>query len=94
MHDAGGDGPYSALRSDDFRLIEFHEDDSIRLYNLADDVGEKKNLAESMTGVASALRMELHQWRESVGAQMPTTNPDHDPVRASNVGQRKKAGSK
>ena len=44
---AGGDSPYSAIRSDSFRLIEFHEDDSVQLYNLANDIGEQNDLADN-----------------------------------------------
>ena len=87
---AGGDGPYGAIRSDNFRLIEFYEDDSIRLYNLANDIGEQDNLADKMPEVAAALREQLHNWRESVSAQMPTPNPNHDPQQATVVKKRTK----
>ena len=78
----GGDGPYSAVRNGNYRLIEFHEDNSVRLYNLADDIGEQTDLAPAMPRKAAALRSQLHQWRKSVAAQMPTMNPDYDPQRA------------
>ena len=83
---AGGDGPYSAIRSGNYRLIEFHEDNSIRLYDLKNDLGEQNDLATKMPQKAAALRDELHRWRKSVDAQMPTPNPDHDPDRATQVG--------
>ena len=82
---AGGDGPYSAIRSRNWRLIEFHEDDSVALYDLNRDLGEKTNLAESMPERARELRRELHAWRERVEAQMPTPNPDFDAARATQV---------
>ncbi|MFK8110548.1 MAG: sulfatase [Rubripirellula sp.] len=82
---AGGDSPYSAIRSGDFRLIEFHEDQSVRLFNLANDLGEQKDLAEKLPAKVNEMRSNLHAWRESVGAQMPSVNPDHDPSRASLV---------
>ena len=85
---AGGDGPYGAIRSGDFRLIEFYEDNSVRLFHLADDIGEQNNLASHMPEVASALREQLHRWRDSVGAQMPTPNPDYDPRRETDVKKR------
>ena len=42
---AGGDGPYSSVRSEDWKLIEFHEDHQVALYHLSTDIGEKNNLA-------------------------------------------------
>ena len=41
---AGGDGPYSAVRSGQWRLIEFLENSQIELYNLENDLGEKVDL--------------------------------------------------
>ena len=82
---AGGDSPYSAVRSGDWRLIEFHEDDRIALYNLKDDPGESTNLARDMPERAAQLRDQLHAWRKQVDAQMPTANPDYDPARATKV---------
>jgi arylsulfatase A len=75
----GGAKPYSAVRQGDLRLVEFFEDDHVELYNLKDDVGETKDLAASMPEKAQQLRKLLSDWRVSVGAQMPTPNPDYDP---------------
>jgi arylsulfatase A-like enzyme len=87
---AGGDGPYSAVRSDNFRLIEFHEDSSIRLYDLNTDIGEQTDLATRMSDKATQLRSDLHRWRKSVQAQMPTKNPNHDPKRSTQVVRKAK----
>lgn len=87
---AGGDGPYSAIRSGEHRLIEFHEDDSVRLYDLADDIGEQNDLSQKMPKKAAALRAKLHRWRDSVDAQMPTPNPDFDAERATSVKKNSK----
>lgn len=72
----GGATPYSAVRSGDYRLIEFHEDGHLELYNLADDIGEKANLVSEMPERTKALAENLQNWRQSVGAQMPSPNPD------------------
>jgi hypothetical protein len=34
-----------------------------------------------------ALRAHLHAWRASVGAQMPTPNPDYDPSKKTAAGK-------
>ena len=75
----GGATPYGAIRQGDFRLVEFYEDQRVELYNLKDDQAEKHDLAAKMPDTATALRQKLHAWREKVGAQMPTPNPDYDP---------------
>jgi len=55
-----------AIREGDWKLIEFFDDGKIELYNLADDVSEKNNLAEKMPSRASELRKRLAKWREDV----------------------------
>ena len=87
---AGGDGPYSAIRSREWRLIEFHESGKLELYNLAEDVGEQNNLAARKADVARALLARLHKWRNDVDAQMPTENPHYDETRAAQVGRKRK----
>ena len=88
---AGGDSPYSAVRSGDWRLIEFHEDGALELYDLNTDIGESKNLARTHPDVTTRLHATLQQWRTDVGAQMPTPNPEYDPARESD-GRSKKKG--
>jgi arylsulfatase A len=88
---AGGDSPYSTIRSKDWRLVEFFEDGSIELYNLKDDLGESKNLAASNPELAQDLHKKLKQWRKDVGAQMMTENPDFDPEKQGGTEKRNKA---
>ena len=59
-----------AIREGDWKLIEFFDDDKIELYNLAEDISEKNNLAEKMPRRASELRKRLAKWREEVGAKV------------------------
>lgn len=75
----GGASPYSAIRVGDWKLIEFFEDNHVELYNLKDDQAETRDLAARETTRAAALRKRLHEWRVSVGAQLPSPNPDYDP---------------
>ena len=82
---AGGDGPYSAIRSGRWRLIEFHEDDRVELYDLSDDIGESHDLSQQQPEQVQKLRARLHAWRAEVGAQMPTVNPNFDAQRATEV---------
>jgi len=80
--------PAGAIRQGDWKLIEFYEDGRLELYNLKDDIGEKNDLAKKMPKKAAELQGKLAAWRKSVGAKMPTPNPDYDPARANEWGRR------
>ncbi|MBI5685868.1 MAG: sulfatase [Verrucomicrobia bacterium] len=71
--------PVGAVRAGDWKLLEYFEDNRAELYNLKDDLGEKTDLAKQMPDKAAALCQQLHAWRESVGAAMPTPNPAYRP---------------
>ena len=75
----GGSTPHSAIRAGDWRVVEFFEDGQSELYNLKEDIGETKDLAAEMPEKVAELKTKLADWREEVGAQMPTENPDYDP---------------
>lgn len=66
--------PAGAVRAGDYKLIEFFEDGRLELYNLRDDIGERRNLAQELPDRAAHLQTLLAAWRESVGARMPTPN--------------------
>ncbi len=73
-----GNKPSGAIRAGDYKLIEWYEDNSIELYNLKDDLGEKKDLALSMPEKAAELRRMLHTWRKQMKAKMPASGPRDD----------------
>jgi arylsulfatase A-like enzyme len=77
----GSATPYSAIRQGDLKLIEFFEDSHIELYHLKDDIGEQTDLAAKLSEKAQQLRAKLAAWRKRVGAQLPTLNPDYDPLK-------------
>lgn len=66
--------PVSAVRSGDWKLLEYYEDGHLELYNLAEDLGETRNLAEAMPDKARELHAKLDAWRKSVDAKLPTLN--------------------
>ena len=68
--------PVSSIRKGDWKLLEYFEDNHIELYNLKNDIGEQKNLAETMPEKAEELRKHLDAWRKAVDAQMPKKNPN------------------
>ncbi len=69
--------PSTSLLHDQWKLIEFHEDDSIALYNLKEDPGERKNLAKEMPDRAARLRAEMDAWQKNTKAPVPKLpNPE------------------
>lgn len=60
-----------AIRAGDFKLIERYQDGSVELYNLADDIGEKNDLAAKMPQKAQQLKQRLDAWLKETGAEMP-----------------------
>ena len=72
--------------------MHFFEDDSVQLYNLKDDLGEKNDLAKAHPERASALLKELKAWRLETKAVIPeATNPDFAPDKAvGRTGKKKR----
>ncbi|MHC4621273.1 MAG: sulfatase-like hydrolase/transferase [Planctomycetota bacterium] len=79
LYHFNGGTPCSAMRAGDYKLIEYFEDYRVELYNLRNDIGEKKDLSKTNPHKAEELREMLHRWREEVNAQIPKPNPDYDP---------------
>jgi arylsulfatase A-like enzyme len=72
--------PAGAVRAGDFKLIEYFEDGDLELYNLADDISEQNNLADTMPEKAAELHRLMLDWRKEVNAPVPTElNPEYDP---------------
>ena len=65
----------SAIRMGDYKLLEFFADDAIELYNLREDIGERRNLAKDQPELAAEMRKRLQAWRIESGAQMPRPRP-------------------
>ena len=60
-----------AVRAGDFKLIKRYGDDSLELYNLSNDIGEKKNLAKNKPKIARQLEAKLNSWLKETEASMP-----------------------
>ena len=57
-----------AIRERDWKLIEFFDTGRVELYNLAEDVSERRDLADALPDRAAALKSRLGRWRKEVGA--------------------------
>lgn len=75
-----GGQPAGAVREGDWKLIEHYEDGRVELFHLVQDPGETNNLAAREPGRVNALRARLAAWRDAMGVQRNTPNPDFDPT--------------
>lgn len=72
--------PCSVIRKGDWKLLEYFEDGRLELYDLKNDIGESRNLADTMPDKAADLLADLRAWRKDVDAPEPTeANPDYRP---------------
>ncbi|MBA2491500.1 MAG: sulfatase [Gammaproteobacteria bacterium] len=65
----------AAMRHDNYKLIEFLDTGEMELYNLAEDIGESKNLARAMPDKVMELHDMMEDWREWIGASMEPMRP-------------------
>ena len=78
-HYQGQGGPQSALIQGDLKLMRFYEDDSIKLFNVAEDPGERRDLSKSRREDAERMSKLLEEHLEEIGALMPSNNDSFDP---------------
>ena len=85
--------PVSLIHSGGWKLMEFLEDGRLELYNLAEDIGETKNLADKMPDKAKELHTRLIAWRSKINAPMPHEN-DATPAVLNGKGKGNGKGKK
>ena len=69
--------PGSAVRNKDWKLIEFHEDNRLELYNLKDDISESKNLSKKFPELTKNLKNQLNQIKIKLSANSTTINKNY-----------------
>lgn len=99
--------PVSVIHKGDWKLHLYHEEwvldggranlnanNAVELYNLADDVGERKNLASKRPDKRDELLGDLLAWFDAANAPLPSKkNPDYNPdqpVTKKEAGGRRK----
>ena len=84
--------PATAIRRGNYKLLYFYEDESIRLFDLDNDIGESRDLSKTQPEIADRLLKELKAWTTAVNAPTPTQlNPEFNPKSKTN---KKKSKSK
>ena len=95
-HYQSGHAPHSAVRLGSLKLIEFHEDHSRKLFDLARDPGERDDLAATRPDEVQRLGALLTERLALVDAQLPAVNPDfrEGAQREAGRGKRRQRGGK
>ena len=73
-----GGEPSSIVRSGNWKLIRYWEDQRVELYDLAQDPGELNQVAEQHPQQVAELTETLDAWLTNVGAEQPAPNPNFD----------------
>ena len=69
--------PVSVIQEGNWKLLEYFENGDLELYNLAEDIGERNNLALKHPLKIEALHKKLKEWRTNTNAYVPTQlNPN------------------
>ncbi|MBT4693855.1 MAG: sulfatase-like hydrolase/transferase, partial [Planctomycetaceae bacterium] len=69
-------GPYSIVRSGDWKLIKWYEG-GFELYDLKNDLSETNNLAAAMGTKVKELDRQLMSEMQRIGAKIPKLNPNY-----------------
>ncbi|MFZ4627366.1 MAG: sulfatase [Blastocatellia bacterium] len=75
-----GQGPFSALRRGDWKLIYHHLDQRVELYHLPTDIAEEKDLAKNRPKIRQQLAGLLARELRRRGAQMPRWRRNGHPI--------------
>jgi len=78
-YDMDAIGPASVLLLGDLKLVRVYETGTLRLFDIAQDPGERRDLAAELPDKARELDRRLTQYLTAVDAQLPAPNPKFDP---------------
>ena len=73
-----GGNPGSVIRLGDYKLFHDFETEKTELYNLKEDISERKDLSTELPEKTKELYKKLDDWRTSSNAKMMTPNPRWD----------------
>ena len=70
--------PGSALRNNDWKLVELHEENKVELYNLKDDISETFDVSNRFPEITSRLVNKLNEIKIDLGANKATINENYN----------------
>jgi arylsulfatase A-like enzyme len=71
--------PGSCIREGEWKVVESYHDETVELYNLKNDIGEKQDLSKVHPEKTALLRRKMHDYLKETGASMAKANPDYAP---------------
>lgn len=83
-----GGEPSSIIREGDWKLIYYHEDSRVELYNLAIDISECRHLNHLYPEKVAELTKKLNKWLKETNAKMPTADSEYQPTEEEKVKER------
>lgn len=66
-----GQKPVSAILDNHYKLIQWYESDNVELYNLTEDIGESKNLADGNQEIVEEMLQKLEAWKVAAQVDLP-----------------------
>ncbi len=73
-----GGEPSTIVRDGDWKLIFYHEDERLELYNIANDISETTDLAEVNPEVVEKLKKQMNKFLKDTDASMPKVDPTYN----------------
>ena len=70
--------PGSALRNNDWKLVELHEENKLELYNLKDDLSESFDVSNKFPEITSRLVTKLNEIKIDLGANKAILNENYN----------------
>jgi arylsulfatase A-like enzyme len=83
-----GGEPSAIIMRDDWKLIHYYEDERRELYQLSEDIGEQRDLAEKFPDKVTELGDRLQAWLAETNAKMPIPNPKFSEAAAAKQRER------
>jgi arylsulfatase A-like enzyme len=90
-YDKDAQGPASAIYVGDLKLIHVYETGVLKLFDLAKDPGEHRDLASHLRDKVKELDARLSVYLKAINAQLPIPNPQYDASKPTEV---KRGGKK
>ena len=73
--------PATVIRRGEYKLLYYYEDQSFKLFDVVNDIGESEDLSAKQPEIAARLLAELKEWTAAVDAPVPDRiNPVFDPT--------------
>lgn len=80
-----GGEPSSIVRMDNWKLIRYHEDNHLELYDLSTDISESEPLNAQFPNILSSLNSKLNLWLNNVDARMPIADKLYEPQKEKQI---------